>query len=52
MEIHVRRVAETMPKGGAIINTASTAGIRPRPGLVWYNGSKGAVITLTKALAR
>jgi 3-oxoacyl-[acyl-carrier protein] reductase len=37
--------------GGVIVNTASTAGIRPRPGLVWYNGSKGAVITLTKAMA-
>jgi 3-oxoacyl-[acyl-carrier protein] reductase len=37
--------------GGCIINTASTAGLRPRPGLVWYNGSKGAAITLTKAMA-
>jgi len=37
--------------GGVIINTASTAGLRPRPGLVWYNGSKGAVISLTKAMA-
>ena len=34
-----------------IINTASTAGIRPRPGLTWYNGSKGAVITITKSMA-
>jgi 3-oxoacyl-[acyl-carrier protein] reductase len=38
-------------EGGCIINTASTAGIRPRPGLVWYNGSKGAVINLTKGMA-
>lgn len=37
--------------GGVIVNTASTAGIRPRPGLVWYNASKGACITATKALA-
>jgi 3-oxoacyl-[acyl-carrier protein] reductase len=37
--------------GGVFINTASTAGLRPRPGLVWYNGSKGAVISLTKSLA-
>ncbi len=36
---------------GAIINTASTAGIRPRPGMLAYAASKGAVITLTKALA-
>ncbi len=38
-------------KGGAFINIASTAGIRPRPGLTWYNGSKGAVITTSKSLA-
>jgi 3-oxoacyl-[acyl-carrier protein] reductase len=37
--------------GGSIINTASTAGLRPRPGLTWYNGSKGAVVTLTKSMA-
>lgn len=37
--------------GGAIIITASTAGTRPRPGLTWYNGSKGAAITLTKSMA-
>lgn len=37
--------------GGAFVNIASTAGIRPRPGLVWYNGSKGAVITASKAMA-
>jgi 3-oxoacyl-[acyl-carrier protein] reductase len=37
--------------GGVIINTASTGGVRPRPGLTWYNGSKGAVITLTKSMA-
>jgi 3-oxoacyl-[acyl-carrier protein] reductase len=37
--------------GGVIVNTASTAGIRPRPGLTWYNASKGAVIALTKSMA-
>lgn len=37
--------------GGSIIITASTAGIRPRPGLTWYNGTKGAAITLTKSMA-
>ena len=36
---------------GCFINIASTAGVRPRPGLVWYNGSKGAVTTITKAMA-
>ena len=37
--------------GGVIINTSSTAALRPRPGLTWYNGSKGAVNTLTKSMA-
>jgi 3-oxoacyl-[acyl-carrier protein] reductase len=37
--------------GGSIVNTASTAGLRPRPGLCWYNGSKGACITITKSMA-
>jgi 3-oxoacyl-[acyl-carrier protein] reductase len=37
--------------GGAFLNIASVAGIRPRPGLSWYNGSKGAAITLTKSMA-
>jgi 3-oxoacyl-[acyl-carrier protein] reductase len=37
--------------GGAIINVGSTAGIRPRPGLAWYNASKGAVNLLTKSMA-
>ncbi|MBP7065536.1 glucose 1-dehydrogenase [Ferrovibrio sp.] len=45
-------VPEMRKRGrGAFINIASTAGVRPRPGLVWYNGSKGAVITLTRAMA-
>ncbi len=37
--------------GGSFVNIASTAGVRPRPGLTWYNGSKGAVITTSKSLA-
>ncbi|KHN98731.1 oxidoreductase, short-chain dehydrogenase/reductase family [Metarhizium album ARSEF 1941] len=36
---------------GCFIQVASTAGIRPRPRLTWYNASKGAVITATKSLA-
>ena len=37
--------------GGVILNIASTAGVRPRPGLTWYNGTKGAAITLTRSMA-
>ena len=36
---------------GVILNVGSTAGIRPRPGLTWYNGSKGAVNLLSKSMA-
>lgn len=38
-------------KQGSIINIASIAGIRARPGLNAYSASKGAAIMLTKALA-
>jgi 3-oxoacyl-[acyl-carrier protein] reductase len=37
--------------GGAFVNIASTAGVRPRPGLTWYNGTKGAVIITSKSMA-
>jgi 3-oxoacyl-[acyl-carrier protein] reductase len=37
--------------GGGFVNIASTAGLRPRPGLTWYNASKGAVITMSKSMA-
>lgn len=37
--------------GGVMLTIASTAGVRPRPGLSWYNGSKFAAIGLTKSLA-
>ena len=38
-------------KNGVILNVGSTAGIRPRPGLTWYNASKGAVNLLSKSMA-
>lgn len=46
-----RRQAAAGRRGGVIINIASTAGVRPRPGLSWYNGSKGAAVNLTKGMA-
>ncbi len=48
-----RAVVPLMRKqgGGSIINIGSTAGIRPRPGLTWYNASKGAVNLMSKSMA-
>jgi 3-oxoacyl-[acyl-carrier protein] reductase len=37
--------------GGCFVNIASTAGLRPRPGLTVYNSSKGAVILMSKSMA-
>ena len=38
-------------RNGVFITIASTAGIRPRPGLTWYNGSKGAAIVTSRSMA-
>ena len=38
-------------RSGTFINIGSTAAVRPRPGLTWYNWSKGAVLLLTKSMA-
>jgi len=38
-------------RSGVILNVGSVAGIRPRPGLTWYNASKGAVNVLSKSMA-
>lgn len=51
---HMTRAVVPMMRqrgGGSIINIGSTAGIRPRPGLTWYNASKGAVNLLSKSMA-
>jgi 3-oxoacyl-[acyl-carrier protein] reductase len=37
--------------GGAILNVASTGAVRPRPGLTWYNASKGWMTAATRAMA-
>jgi 3-oxoacyl-[acyl-carrier protein] reductase len=38
-------------RNGVFITIASTAGVRPRPGLTWYNGSKGAAIITSRSMA-
>jgi 3-oxoacyl-[acyl-carrier protein] reductase len=38
-------------RAGTFITIASTAGVRPRPGLTWYNGSKGAAIVTSRSMA-
>jgi 3-oxoacyl-[acyl-carrier protein] reductase len=43
---HFRKVG-----GGCFVTIASTAGVRPRPGLTWYNGSKGAAIVTSRSMA-
>ena len=51
MSRHAIPVLRRQGRGGSLINISSTAGIRPRPGLVWYNGTKGAVNTMTQCMA-
>lgn len=51
---HMARAAVPLLRargGGVILNIGSTAGLRPRPGLTWYNGSKAAVNLLSKSMA-
>lgn len=47
----MREQFESDGSGGNIIATASTAGLRPRPGLVWYNATKAWVINACKCMA-
>jgi 3-oxoacyl-[acyl-carrier protein] reductase len=44
-------VPHMLKNGGNVINIASTAALSPRPGLTWYNASKGAVVTMSKSMA-
>lgn len=50
---YVRAIVPAMRDngGGVILNVGSTAGLRPRPGLTWYNATKGAVNIASKSLA-
>jgi len=47
----LKHVLPLMPRGGAVVNTASTAGIIGAAGLVAYIASKHAVIGITKTAA-
>ncbi len=51
--LSARHAVPVFRKGGSglFVNIASTAGLRPRPGLTWYCGSKGAAVNLTKGMA-
>ena len=44
-------VPELIKSGGNVVNIGSTAAGSPRPGLTWYNASKGWVITATRSMA-
>ena len=46
-----RALAHLVESQGTIINLASNAALRPRPGMAWYNASKGAIVNLTLSLA-
>lgn len=46
-----REAAKRMPKGGVIVNLASTTGFRGSPGISVYVASKHAVVGITKTLA-
>lgn len=52
MACHAVPVMRAQGRGGAIVNIGSTGGIRPRPGLAWYNATKGAVHVATLTLAQ
>jgi NAD(P)-dependent dehydrogenase (short-subunit alcohol dehydrogenase family) len=39
-------------EGGAIVNVAATSGTKGREGMAPYSATKGAVMSLTRALAR
>ncbi|MBO0334893.1 glucose 1-dehydrogenase [Sneathiella sp. CAU 1612] len=44
-------IPHMLENGGNVVNIASTAALSPRPGLTWYNASKGAVVTMSKSMA-
>lgn len=49
--LHAVPVFRAQGRGGVMINIASTAAVRPRPNLTWYNATKGAAVNITKSLS-
>ena len=49
--LHAVPVFRAQGRGGVMVNIASTAAVRPRPYLTWYNATKGAAVTITKSLS-
>ena len=49
--VHAVPIFRKQKSPGVIINTVSTAAIRPRPGLTAYNATKGSLVTMTKGLS-
>ena len=49
--VHSVPIFRKQKSPGGIINTVSTAAIRPRPGLTAYNATKGSLVTMTKGLS-
>ena len=49
--VHSVPIFRKQKSAGVIINTVSTAAIRPRPGLTAYNATKGSLVTMTKGLS-
>ena len=49
--VHSVPIFRKQKSSGVIINTVSTAAIRPRPGLTAYNATKGSLVTMTKGLS-
>ncbi|CAL5227012.1 g9903 [Coccomyxa viridis] len=47
-----QEVVEHMPAGGSIINTASIQAAKPNPTILDYACTKGAIVTMTKCLAK
>jgi 3-oxoacyl-[acyl-carrier protein] reductase len=49
--LHAVPVFRRQGRGGMMLTVASTAAVRPRPNLTWYNATKGAAVTITRSLA-